>query len=79
MSTALVVYAARGSMRRPVVTGAHGLRGSCGEAGSDLDPDDLVGLRDALWLAEAWQRFAKSHAVEVMDGVGARVRVQPWT
>jgi hypothetical protein len=72
MSTALVVYAARWAMRRPVVTGAQGLRGSCGEAG-------LVRLRDALRLAGAWKPFAKGQAFEVMDVVGVRVRVRPWT
>lgn len=38
-STALVVDAVGRAMRRPVVTGAPGLRGSCGEASSDLNPD----------------------------------------
>lgn len=77
--TALIAYAGWRALRQPVVTGAEALRGRRGEAVSDLNLEGLVRLRDELWLGEASQPLAKGQPVEVVEVVGAKVRVRPWT
>ena len=74
--TLLIGYAGWQGLRQPVVTGAEALRGSRGEAVSDLSLEGLVRLPGELWLGEASQPLAKGHPVEV---VGTKVRVRPWT
>ena len=79
VATALIAYAGWRALRQPVMTGAEGLRGSRGEAVSDLTPEGLVRLGDELWLAEARPPVGKGQPVEVLEVVGARVRVRPWS
>lgn len=77
--TALIVHAGWRAMRQPVVTGAEGLRGSRGEALGDMNLEGFVRLRGELWLGDALQPIAKGQPVEVVEVVGAKVRVRPWT
>lgn len=77
--TALIAYAGWRAMRQPVATGREAVLGARGEAVSELNPEGLVRLGGELWSGEALEPLARGQRVEVVEVVGVKVRVRPWT
>jgi membrane-bound ClpP family serine protease len=55
------------------------MKGRVAEAVSDLNPEGLVNIGGELWVAEAPEPVRKGAAVQILEVLGAKVKVRPWS
>jgi len=74
----IISFALR-AQKRPVVSGAEGMRGAIGVARTDIDVSGQVQAGGELWtaeLAEGQERIQKGERVEIDEVEGLRLRVR---
>lgn len=79
IGTAVIGYYSAKALRQPAVTGKEAMKGRVAEAVSDLNPEGLVNIGGELWVAEAPEPVRKGAAVQILEVLGAKVKVRPWS